>query len=464
MDFINQAFDQIERALRIALAVLLAPLALAVGASSSVMQTHGQGAIVAERRDYVFDNDRLLLGAYNNGLSEHYAILPALAKEAGLGFLVSWVADNEDFLDKCQEAGIGVIAKGYNGNPSFMSLPAADARWMELTAETYKKHPALWGDDFVDEPFTPHFKDLAKYVDHYNTLDTGRMFYINLLPIHDEDDSAIPFWMKVLFPLTSYSSDKFDSYRRHIGEYIKSIDNGHISVDHYPYRVDGTSSNWLNNLDMLAEACRDTNRDLWVITQAAGNEVHHVDGTNQRYCDKKSDQLQQGYACMAFGARAIVYACFQDGWWDAESHMLTAAGEPTATYYAVQAANAEFAPFAKKYGEYRWRGAYTVNGMKVAGAYFGVLSNGLPKEERLPVSTSDGLLIGCFDAKAGVGKAYVIVNMNELLEERTAACTVTFPQGKTVTVYGGGETTVHESGGAVRFTLAPGDGRFVTVE
>ena len=464
MDFINQAFDQFVKVLRVALSLLLAPLALALGASSSVMQMHGEGAIVAERRDYVFDNDRLLLGAYNNGLSENYAILPALAKEAGLDFLISWVADNEDFLDKCQEAGIGVVAKGYNGNPSFMSLPAADARWMDLTPETYKKHPALWGDDFVDEPFTPHFKDLASYVDHYNTLNTGRMLYINLLPIHNEKDSVIPLWIKILFPLTNYCYDKFDSYRLHIGEYIRNIDNDFISVDHYPYRVDGTSADWLDNLDMLAEACRDTNRDLWVITQAAGNEVHHVDGENNRYCDKKSDQLQQGYAGMAFGARAIVYACFQDGWWDAESHMITADGERTATYYAVQAANAEFAPFAKKYGEYTWRGAYVVNGMKVAGSYFGVLSNGLPKGERLPVKSSDGLLVGCFDAKQGGGKAYVIANMNELLDEKTAVCTVTFPQGKKVTVYGGGRIDTYEAGGAVALTLAPGDGRFITVE
>jgi len=445
------------------LAMLLTPVALVTGVSSSVMELYGEGAIVAGQRDYCFDRDRLLLGAYNNGLSENYAILPALAKEAGLDFLVSWVADNEDFLDKCREAGIGVVAKGWNGNPSFMSLPE-DARWMNLTGENYKKHPALWGDDFVDEPFTPHFKDLSKFVDHYNSLDTGRMLYINLLPIHNEDDSSVPLWRKILLPATLYASENLDSYRRHVGEYIKNIDNDCISVDHYPYNVDGTSRDWLDNLDILAEAARDTNRDLWVITQAAGNEVDHKDGSNKRWANKKSDQLQQGWACMAFGAKAIIYACFQDGWWDDGSRMLTAAGEPTATYYAVQAANAEFAPFAKKYGEYQWRGAHLVNSLKVAGAYSNVLSNGLPREKRLPVLSLAGLVVGCFDAKQGGGNAYVIANMNELLKEESAACTVCFPQGKTVTVYGGGEKIIYENGGAVTLTLEPGDGRFITVE
>ena len=464
----DQILNHFMRILASVLGFLLVPVALLTGASDSVMELYGRDAIVAERHDYVFDNDRLLLGAYNNGLSANYDSLPPLAKQAGLDFFVSHV--NEDFLDLCQQSGIGVIAKNYNAPTSFMSFTDdVKAQWMGLSMESYKAHPALWGDDCVDEPWTEHMATIGDAVAHHNSLNTGRLPYVNLLPIHADkkffaEKSLVPTWMRVALPLTGYCDDQLDMYRQHVGEYLRTIDTDYISFDIYPYNDTETHDDWLHNLDILAEACRETNRDLWVITQAAGNVVHKTDGGNKRWCDQKYHQLQQGYASMAFGAKAIVYACFQDGWWDAESHMVTADGQPTDTYYAVQAANAEFAPFAKLYGAYQWRGAYQVNSLRVAGTRYPEFSNGLPGSARLPVQSKDGLLVGCFDAKQGAGKAYILANMNELLEEKTAECSVSFPEGKKVTVYGGGEIKEYANGGKIDFTLMPGDGRFVTVD
>ena len=467
INFFSHTPDAALKVIRWVAVLLLTPVALLAGASSSVMELYGEGAIVAARREYVYDNDRLLLGAYNNGLSAGYAALPALAREAGLDFLVSWT--NDDFMDLCEAEGIGVIAKGYNAPPNFMGLPEENkAQWLALDAGNYRSHPALWGDDFLDEPWTSHMETMKDVIDHYNTLGTGRLPYINLLPIHAgrsmfAEDSLVPLWMEIALPLTGCIDGQFDCYRQHVGAYLRNIDTDVISLDIYPYNVSDTHDDWLHNLDILAEACRETDRDLWVITQAAGNERDHMDGTNKRYCDSKAAQLQQGYASMAFGAKAIIYACFQDGWWDAASHMVTAAGERTETYSAVQAANAEFAPFAKLYGAYAWKGAYLVNSLKAAGTRYRSLSNGLPKSGRLSISTSAGLVVGCFGAKEGPGEAYVLANMNELLNEEAAACTIRFPQGKTVTVYGGGEVKTYEDGGKVKLCLAPGDGRFITV-
>ncbi|MCL2507547.1 MAG: hypothetical protein FWF05_00075 [Oscillospiraceae bacterium] len=458
-------WDRILKMLRYAAAFLLAPVVLLTGSSASVMQLYGGEAMTATRRDYIFDNDRLLLGAWNNGLSEDYGALPVLAREAGLDFLVS--VANDDFLDLCGAAGIGVIAAGYNEIPSsFMSFTEEiKAQWLALTPETHKTHPALWGDNVVDEPFTRHMPNIGEAISHYHSLDSRRMPYINLLPMHDEDDSKIPLWKKIFLFLTTHSDGRFDSYRQHVGAYIKYVDTDYICTDIYPYHVEKTSDTWLNNLDILAEACRDTGRDLWVITQAAGNvtAVYPEQGNSQRWADQKCHHMQQGYASMAFGAKAIIYACFQDGWWDPDSHMITAGGEPTDTYYAVRAANAEFAPFADIYGGYEWRGAYLVNPIRMAGNRYPALSNGLPKKGRLPVSSKDGLVIGCFDKREGSGKAYVVVNMNELLEQKAALCTLTFPVCKKVTVYGGGEIEEYENGGKVTLALGPGDGKFITV-
>jgi len=145
--------------------------------------------------------------------------------------------------------------------------------------------------------------------------------------------------------------------------------------------------------------------------------------------------------------------------------MVTNDGRRTDTYYAVQAANAELEPIRDLWADYRWLGAYLVNHAKVDGLK-GLnfdLYNGLDPKEKLKLSSCDGLLVGCFQAKQGGGKAYVIVNMMELLGEKTAKCTVTFPKGKAVTVYGGGEEKTYANGGKVALTLSPGDGRFITV-
>jgi len=447
-------------------ALLLTPIILLTGASASVMTLAGEDAITATPKEYVYDNDRLLLGAYNAWLLDNHASLPRLAKDAGLDFLVSRV--NEDFLDVCAAAGIGVIAGNYNAPTAYYTISAdAENAWLNLSGAAYKAHPALWGDDLIDEPTSKEFAKISGMLGQYATLNTGRLPYINLFPIYANEEQLgnAPQMgaLQYLLPGTTYGDAQLDKYRRHTADYIKTIDTDYISVDIYPYKVTGTNDNWLHNLDILAEACRDTQRGLWVITQAAGNAVNGTDGTSQRWCDKKSDQLQQSYASLAFGAKAVIYACFQTGWWDVDSHMVNPAGETTGTYDAVKAVNAELAPFAKLYGAYTWLGAYTHNSPKAAGLRY-ELSNGLPAAQRPEICSRDGLLVGCFQETAGEGKAYVVTNMMELLDEKTAQCTLTFPAGKTVTVYGGGETKVYGNGGEISLTLAPGDGRFITVD
>jgi len=447
-------------------ALLLTPIILLTGASASVTKLAGGGAIQATRRAYVYNSGRLLLGAYNCWLLDNYAILAPLAKEAQLDFLISNV--NDDFMDQCQAAGIGVVAAGYNAPSCYGAVPAErEAAWMAMNMETYKAHPALWGDDLIDEPTSAEFSKINGILGHYYGLNTGRVPLVNLFPIYANSqqlgNKPDVGNLKYLLPATTYSDESLDKYRRHTADYIKAIDTDYISVDIYPYNVDGTRDDWLHNLDALAEACRDTGRDLWVITQAAGNMLDGGEGNHtKRHCDTLPDQRQQNYASLAFGAKAIIYACFQTGWWDDSSHMVTAAGATTKTYDAVRAANGELRSFAEKYGEYRWLGAYTVNTCKLAGIRY-ELSNGLAKKHRPGLSSHDGLLVGCFEAKQGGGKAYVVVNMMELLDEKSASLTLQLPQDKPVTVYGGGKPLAYPHGGKLNLTLAPGEGKFITV-
>ena len=447
-------------------ALLLTPIVLLTGASASVTKLAGDDAIAATRRSYHYGNDRLLLGAYNCWLLDNYGILAPLAADAGLDFLISNV--NDTFMDQCGDAGIGVIAAGYNAPSLYGDInDDAQAQWLAMNTGTYKDHPALWGDDLIDEPNAKVFGKINSILGHYYSLNTGRVPLVNLFPIYanseqlgNEPDVGN---LKYLLAGTVWSDEALDKYRRHTADYIKTIDTDYISVDIYPYNVDGTLDSWLHNLDILGEACRDTGRDLWVITQAAGNMRDGGEGNfSKRHCDTLADQRQQNYASLAFGAKAIIYACFQTGWWDDSSHLVTGAGETTPTYDAVRAVNGELRPFAEKYGKYDWLGAYLVNGQKAAGVRY-ELSNGLPRKERLNLDSCDGLLVGCFNAKQGDGKAYVIANMMELLDEQTASLTLNLPKDKAVTLTGGGKTNLYPHGGKLNLTLRPGDGVFVTV-
>ena len=98
-------------------------------------------------------------------------------------------------------------------------------------------------------------------------------------------------------------------YRMYVSDYIGAIDSDIISVDIYPLQVEKDSGRmytlnyWLWNLDILADACRATGRDLWVITQATGNTIR--EGGTQRHCDTVEDQRWQNWVSMSFGAKAI---------------------------------------------------------------------------------------------------------------------------------------------------------------
>ena len=411
-------------------ALLLTPIVLIGGASVPVTQLAGDAAIQATRRDYIYDNHRLLLGAYSDWVAHRgglttvgSAASAALAKEAGLDFLIAGnqgrgIYDLAQLLDNYGAQGLGVILPDYNGYAS-MGWSAEDTTdaWLSLTLENYKAHPALWGDEVFDEPGAVKFPSLRTITEHYYTLGTRRMPLINLNPAAKDIEAQLG-WSKYLLPGTRYSDSGIDAYRRYAAAYISAVDTDYLSVDYYPFRVaDGkrnTSGDWLHVLETLAEAARDTGRDLWVITQAGGTHSSAADVAmwgEMWVPNTLPDQLQQDYASLAFGAKAIIYAMLQGGWYADGSHMLTQDGSKTATYDAVQQANAQLRPFAEKYGEYQWLGAYLVNSIKTAGTRYD-LSNGLPRNERLKLSSYDGLLVGCFDQKEGDGKAYTIPELN----------------------------------------------------
>lgn len=438
-------------------------MALTGVCGSTLGSTEGE-PIQATKREYRFDNDKLILGGY-------YAKEDELqyCEDAGIELIFA-SGVTEQYLDAAEKYGVGIIANNYN-------LPccyddATVQRYIEMTDELYRDHPALWGDDLLDEPSAAKYEYLAKGANaYYNNL-PGRIPFINLFPMYANDEQldehmSVGFWGKIFSLVSDQFLDQVHRYKAYVSDYINTIDTDYICVDIYPYHaeqvngkeVKSTNDCWLRNLDVLAEACRDTGRDLWVIPQAAGLTK---DGSeeNVRWCDEVTDISQQDYACLAFGTRAIIYGLFGSaGWWDSDSHMIGSDGKPTDTYYAVSEVNGWLKDIAEVYCKYDYTSTYLLNRTKAAGYRHGNLLCEVDSEKG-NIKSNDGLLIGTFTGEKNT-KAYVVTNMEELNKNSTAKFTFDLPAGKVATVYYKG--AVVDQVTDFTMEIGAGDGVYITV-
>lgn len=454
------------------IAVLLAAACALTGIGLSVVNYTEGTPIKATQREYKFDKDTLLIGGYYGREDELQ-----YAADADIDFLIT-NGISDSYMDTASRLGVGIIAAGASGMRSFYGVmnEADGDTWVNYNYANLKDYDALWGVDLIDEPNAPSYAPIQNATSAFYANTQKLLPLVNLFPSYANNEQLTEYPEENL--LTKICSLFFDSftnstmrYKMYVSDYINTIDTDYICVDIYPYSatlnaagetVKVTNTSWLRNLDLLAEACRETGRDLWVITQAAG-ETPDAKGEDEqgrpRWCDEKSDINQQAYASLAFGTKAVIHGLFgRDGWWDSDSHMIGSDGKPTETYYAAQAVNAELKAFADVYGSYQYRSTYLLNKRKVAGTETAVF-NCTVESEKGNISSKNGLLVGTFD---GDGKGYVIANMEELNKNVTATAKVTVPGGKTATVYQAGEAKTFTSDFTV--TLTPGEGVFVTVK
>ena len=418
--------------------------------------------ITATRQEYCFDNSGFLIGGYNMYHDDETHV--QYAKQAGLDFVIS--SATEDFLDLCDKYSLGVIVKGYPGLPY-----GKTGDWINFNGADYNcEYKCVWGHDLIDEPKTQAFSNLAMAVDNFYSQTDGKMALVNLFPMYASGEqlgveSNINSINKSLYFRRDASNEEIDRYKRYISDYINTIDTDYICADIYPLNETQqgdkrTIRSWLRNLDILSQACRETNRDLWVIAQCTGQT--RTDTVYPSHCNDPEDIRWQTFVTLAFGGKAIVYALYDGGWWDSDSHAIDADGNRTQTYYAIKQVSEEVHSFAEIYGDYENKGAYIINKLNSAGSYEDAFL--MPPETDKPdIKSCDPLLVGCFDGKNGISKAYTIVNMSELNDNADSEFKLNFCKGKTATVYKNGEAQSFNSG-KLSISLESGEGVFVTVE
>lgn len=452
------------------IAIILSIAFSITGVGQSVIGFTEGTPIKATRREYKFDNQKLLIGGYYGQTDEL-----DYAKEAGIDFIVGGTADKER-LDKALQNGIGIIASHYDSLPTYYGTMSDEQSnsWVNHNFSNFANHDALWGCDLIDEPNSPGYAPIQKASKALYDNTTGILPYVNLFPNYADNvqlgvESKLNVFQKIFALFSDHFTDSCDRYKSYTSDYINNIDTDYICVDFYPYAahqnirgkmVKTTNSGWLRNLDLLAEACRETGRDLWVITQAAGTTK---DGSDEgtRWCEDKPEISQQMYASLAFGAKAVIHGLFgRQGWWDADSHMIGSDGKPTPTFYSAKAVNLEVKRFAEEYGKYTYTSTYMLNQSKCAGFGKGTL-NCEVEEEKGNIKSNDGLLIGTFTGENGT-KAYIVTNMEELNNESTVHFRFYPEEGKTAKLYQGND--FKQIDGTREITLGPGEGVFITVE
>ena len=119
-------------------------------------------------------------------------------------------------------------------------------------------HPALWGNDVIDEPTIEQIKAAKSTVEAYYAAHSDMLPLVNLFPLHRSvaervGSEPLETWKKVLLPGTTYGSKWYDAYRNYAAAYITTLDTDYISFDQYPYfEINGkhsTTGNWLGTLD-----------------------------------------------------------------------------------------------------------------------------------------------------------------------------------------------------------------------
>ncbi|MDR1734243.1 MAG: hypothetical protein LBR73_05125 [Oscillospiraceae bacterium] len=439
---------------RRAVSFLFALLMGWTGLGLTPLEIAGPAAILGTARETKYDAEALLFGAYCYYGNNDNNLLAQYAVEAGLDFLCG-VPANTAVLDAFEANGL-----------------AAFLQQVGVPSDAILDHPAVWGVDIKDEPRIAEFPTVLAAQAALEATGKPVTAFLNLMPpgcgadhyyeADTPDQNDAWYWgiLGNFIPISSLNMHVIN-YQRYIGAYISTFDTDHVCYDGYPLKVDDdgtayTESVWLRCLYDLANAAHGTGRNFWAIIQGSTGKFADKPQT----ADRVAGVSQQVYANLALGANKIIYACYKGGWFGSDYHMINDAGERTADYYAVQQVTQNAAPIQAVFSNYKWVGTYTENWHKCAGLEFDIPAD-LDADKQLPLATDDGLFIGRFDAKDGLGgKAFVITNQMPLESPRSANFTVYFESD--ATVYTDGQTLSYPAG-EYNLTLSPGNGMFITL-
>ena len=320
-------------------------------------------------------------------------------------------------FDLLEKYGIGAFTHVlYHGMPYYRSYTSHDSEiYLNELAnivypydESYVRetlpdistfdHEALWGIWLIDEPyggcFSFHEMQRSVMQEKYPQLLT----YINLLPHSD--------YMK----MGVTKGTAFAEYSEHIDDYVKNVNSEYICYDLYMYGDKGGDlEGIIRDTSIIANACRETNREFWMWLQA---NFPVDDGRTVSV-----DQMKfQANLVMCFGVTSMIWGCWTPGWW--YNNILDSEGNKTEQYEKLKEVNDEtniLSPVIIKYNSID----NCIIGQKHPDvhAFYVHDDNTIDQDVFVDVSmaklTDGTVLCGYFEKKIGDGSAMMFVNITD---------------------------------------------------
>ncbi|MDD4102758.1 MAG: hypothetical protein PHU80_09040 [Kiritimatiellae bacterium] len=422
----------------------------AASALKKVVQTALGIAVESPYPKEYFTRDRIRLGAWvdmrleavDDDFMETYSAAGfdwILAHGALAGSLRRTV-----LLD-CDRYGIELIL----GDGAYKNAAIATAEYFD--------HPSFAGTYIVDEPGSEQFEELAEICREYRKATGGKLPYINLLPMY-ANAAQLKFGANAA-AIEYYDPDP-GLYKKHCDAFCKMFDVPYICTDIYPLNwVKGkrsTYKNYCESINITATSAREHNKDFWCFIQTFA-------WTSGKRTPTESEFRWQSYCMLSFGCKTLL--CWTYAGYNLEFPSLVGVdGRRSNAWYDAATVFKEIRGISDAFVRYKNIGAMSHN-CTDATPYLR-FSNPVAKFAAIErVECEQPLLIGCFDAKEGRGKAFTVVNMSELetvesaqVKMRLSGSNVrAWPHGRQVALTEG-------SDGMYKFTLAPGEGIFVEVD
>ena len=422
-----------------------------------LLQDVADAHIVKEYHDSRIPHGELLLGAYfgPTPTDENMQILV----DSHLDFICG-VSNDTATLDQYKKYGVGAFVSGGSfgvGDLSGWGTWAEEGQYPLTNCKPLatmvgavpqvmaKDHEAIWGIDFHDEPGAGQFWWFDPVLNRLNTEYAAVQSFANLLPNYAGSNQL-----------------GIHGYRRHLLDYAHRIGGDILSLDHYPYAVHDQNS-LIRGMEDIADVARGTGKDVMAILQLNRNG-------NDRLTTLGEVKFQ-AYACMAYGAKYVIWGCYNGGWFNTQA--LDADQKPTEQYYKMQSCNADLKTLSPIFMRYTSMDQTMLNAT-IQRAYLAARhpldGMGIKTITDLTADeTTKNLLMGYYEKNLGEGEAFLFVNTNsfDYQGSNTETSTVTFrtvSPASVVTAYVKGIPTILTPvDGLYTVRIVDADAVFVTV-
>ena len=424
-----------------------------------LLQEVADAHVVKDYQDRI-PHGELLLGAYFGPTPTDEKL--QVAVDGYLDFFCG-VSNDQNTLNQYAKFGLGAFVSGgsfgvsnyhvggswnYEGRQNLDTARAIKSVELMVQAASQlaaKDHEAIWGIDYRDEPGASDFWFYNYVINATNDAYTQVQTFANLLPNYGGANQ-----------LGTYG------YRRHVLDYAHRVNGDILSLDHYFYAVQDQDG-FFRGMGDIADAAKQTDKDVMVILQ-----LNHTEGSR---LTTLGEVKFQAYASMAYGAKYLVWACYNGGWFVDQA--LDGNQNPTEQYYKMQECNADLKVLSPIFMRYTSVDQTMLNPMgtrEYIAAQHPLASMDIKTVTELSAGEgTKNLLMGYYEKNVGEGEAFLFVNTHtfDYNSNNTETSTVSFrtvSPSSVVTAYVKGVPTILTPvDGVYTVTVVDADAVFVTV-